>query len=244
MRVRVKFEKTGINRYIGHLDLLRFFQKAMRRAGIDMKYTEGFSPHPILSFAAPLGIGLTTLGDYFDTELETDRTVSGFVTRMNAQMTEGIRVISVSEIEGGKKQNAMASLAASGYTVTLEEDLLEKLGGAENAEERFAAFLAQPEILIERETKSAVAETDIRPLIYEASMAGPVIRMLVSSSSAANLRPDTVLTAFLGLQGMEKNAEEMLKDGEILIERTEMYTKDEEGRFITLAEAGRLIPQI
>ena len=57
MKIRIKFSKYGTMKYIGHLDMMRFFQKAIRRAGIDVKYSEGFSPHQIMSFAAPLGAG-------------------------------------------------------------------------------------------------------------------------------------------------------------------------------------------
>lgn len=56
MKVRIKFAKSGIARFIGHLDVMRYFQKAIRRAGIDIAYSAGFSPHPILSFAAPLSV--------------------------------------------------------------------------------------------------------------------------------------------------------------------------------------------
>ena len=63
MKVRVKFEKTGPMKYIGHLDMMRFFQKAIRRAGIDVAYSEGFSPHMIMSFAYPLGVGMTSSGE-------------------------------------------------------------------------------------------------------------------------------------------------------------------------------------
>ena len=63
MKIRVKFSKYGPLRFIGHLDVMRFFQKAIRRAGIDVVYTNGFSPHQVMSFAAPLGVGLCGLGD-------------------------------------------------------------------------------------------------------------------------------------------------------------------------------------
>ena len=56
MKVRIKFRKQGVMKFIGHLDVMRYFQKAIRRADIDIAYTEGFSPHMILSFAAPLGV--------------------------------------------------------------------------------------------------------------------------------------------------------------------------------------------
>lgn len=244
MKIRVKYEKTGINKYIGHLDLLRYFQKAMRRAGIDMKYTEGFSPHPVLSFAAPLGLGLTTRGDYFDTELETDKTVTTYVARMNATMAEGIKVLSVTEMEGGKKQNAMASLAAADYEVTLTAPVLEQLGGEEGLAEKWQAFMAQDTIPVEKETKSGSMEVDLKPLVYESGTCGNKLVFRVSASSASNVRPDTLFTAFLRSTGQIKASDEMLKDGEIEIERAEMYTWDENGGLIPLARAGRLIEQV
>ena len=73
MRARIKFSKTGNMKYVGHLDLMRFFQRAMRRADIPIRYSEGFSPHQIMSFAAPLGIGLESIGEYMDITLDDER---------------------------------------------------------------------------------------------------------------------------------------------------------------------------
>ena len=69
MKARIKFRKYGALRFIGHLDVMRFFQKVMRRADIPIAFTGGFSPHMIMSFASPLGIGLESEGEYFDIEL-------------------------------------------------------------------------------------------------------------------------------------------------------------------------------
>ncbi|MEG0566064.1 MAG: TIGR03936 family radical SAM-associated protein, partial [Hungatella sp.] len=63
MKIRIKFSKLGAMKFVGHLDLLRYFQKAMRRAEVDICYSEGFSPHQVMSFAAPLGVGLTGTGE-------------------------------------------------------------------------------------------------------------------------------------------------------------------------------------
>ena len=71
MNLRVKFRKLGSVRFIGHLDVMRFFQKAIRRAGIDVAYTTGFSPHQIMTFAAPLGVGLESNGEYMDIEVHS-----------------------------------------------------------------------------------------------------------------------------------------------------------------------------
>ena len=71
MRVRIKFTKTGALKFLGHLDVMRYFQKALRRAEIDVAFSEGFSPHMIMSFAAPLGLGITSTGEYFDLDLKS-----------------------------------------------------------------------------------------------------------------------------------------------------------------------------
>ena len=69
MKIRIKFAKEGTMKFIGHLDIMRYFQKVMRRADVDIRYSEGFSPHQIMSFAAPLGVGLESRGEYVDIEV-------------------------------------------------------------------------------------------------------------------------------------------------------------------------------
>ena len=93
MKVRIKFSKQGPVKFIGHLDVMRYFQKAMRRAGIDIKYSEGFSPHQIMSFAAPLGLGLTSNGEYMDIEVNSMNSCETMVKQLNAVMVEGIEVL-------------------------------------------------------------------------------------------------------------------------------------------------------
>ena len=71
MKLRIKFSKHGVMKFIGHLDVMRYFQKAMRRADIDIAYSTGFSPHQIMSFAQPLGVGVESNGEYMDVELNS-----------------------------------------------------------------------------------------------------------------------------------------------------------------------------
>ena len=71
MKIRIKFRKWGVMKFIGHLDMMRYFQKAVRRANIDIRYSEGYSPHQIMSFAAPLGVGITSDGEYLDIEVDS-----------------------------------------------------------------------------------------------------------------------------------------------------------------------------
>ena len=92
MKIRIKFSKQGATKYIGHLDLMRYFQKAMRRADIAIRYSEGFSPHQIMSFAAPLGLGLTGSGEYLDIEVTSAGSSFEMEERLNAVMAEDIKI--------------------------------------------------------------------------------------------------------------------------------------------------------
>ena len=99
MKARIKFRKYGSLRFIGHLDVMRFFQKVMRRADIPIAFSGGYSPHMIMSFANPLGIGLTSDGEYFDIELTEAVNSADAVRRMNeACQIEGIEIVSIRRI--------------------------------------------------------------------------------------------------------------------------------------------------
>ena len=90
MRIRIKFRKNGVMRFVGHLDIMRYFQKAMRRADIDIAYSEGFSPHQIMSFAAPLGVGITSDGEYLDIEVKSTDSTEVSLRALNAVMADGM----------------------------------------------------------------------------------------------------------------------------------------------------------
>ena len=121
MKARIKFRKYGVMRFIGHLDVMRFFQKAMRRAGIPIAFTEGYSPHMIMSFAQPLGVGVTSDSEYLDIELKEAIASGQAVSQLNKVMVEGIDVLSFLEIPDDKKCSGMTIVAAAGYEVSFLE---------------------------------------------------------------------------------------------------------------------------
>ena len=108
-------------RFIGHLDVMRFFQKAMRRAGIPIAFTGGYSPHMIMSFAQPLGVGVTSDGEYLDIELKEAIDSDEAVRRLNQVMVEGVEVTGFNRIPDDRKSSGMTIVAAAGYRVTLLE---------------------------------------------------------------------------------------------------------------------------
>ena len=121
MKARIKFRKYGVLRFIGHLDVMRFFQKLMRRADIPIAFTGGYSPHMIMSFASPLGIGLTSDGEYLDIELTAPVDSREAVKRMNEECVEGIEIISIRQISDEKKMTGMTILAASDYLISVKK---------------------------------------------------------------------------------------------------------------------------
>ena len=102
-------------KFIGHLDIMRYFQKAIRRAEIPIAFTSGYSPHMIMSFANPLGVGLTSDGEYFDIELTESIASKEAVRRLNEQMVDGMEIVSFVQIPDDKKSKGMSIVAGADY---------------------------------------------------------------------------------------------------------------------------------
>ena len=122
MKARIKFSKTGSLKFIGHLDVMRYFQKLIRRANIPIAYSEGFSPHQIMSFAMPLGIGDESIAEYVDIELTESVPSTEIIKRLNEVSVDEIQVLSIKEIHEGKAYNAMSSITAAAYEIRFRED--------------------------------------------------------------------------------------------------------------------------
>ena len=227
MKVRLKFRKYGVMKFIGHLDIMRYFQKAMRRASIPIAYSQGFSPHMIMSFANPLGVGLTSDGEYFDIELIEKINSISAVTQLNSVMVEGIEIISFVELPDDQK-TGMSIVSAADYRVTLKEGKF-----SDAFIEGLSRFVSESEILIMKKTKKSFREVDIRPLIYKLEFNEESVFMQVATGSVENLKPDLVMEALLGYLGIEK---ETMK---FHYHRLEVYADcTEETRFISLEDLG------
>lgn len=200
IKVRIKFSKHGALKFIGHLDIMRYFQKAFRRSGIDIAYTEGFSPHPVMSFAAPLGVGLESDGEYLDVELNAMENTEDIRARMNEQMAEGMEVLSVTVLPE-KSGSAMAAVAAAGYYISFQNDFEPPQGWRKAIEE----FLGQDRIMVEKQTKKSVLEIDLKPAIYDfrvSSYQGKnCLYLMVDASSSGNIKPAMVMEALFGRLG-------------------------------------------
>lgn len=152
MKIRIRFSKQGEMRFIGHLDFMRFFQKVVRRAGIDIRFSEGISPHMVMSFASPLGVGVTSEGEYVDIEINTPVATEEALVRLNDCSVEDVRFLDFREIPEGKGQKAMSLVAAADY----DAGFLPGTGPDQTWTEQFLRFLEQEEIIVTREKKKAL----------------------------------------------------------------------------------------
>ena len=177
MKTRFRFTKTGSIKFIGHLDCMRFFQKALRRAKMDVAYSQGFNPHQIMSFASPLSVGLTSDGEYIDIEFVSlpSEDPNEVVNYLNTCMTDELFVTEM-KVLPDKSKTSMALLHACDYMITVKKEdcfwqnMENKEGGAAgefSLPEMFEAFMQQPQIIILKKTKKSEKEMDIKPYIQQ-----------------------------------------------------------------------------
>ena len=228
MRVRIKFSKQEPMQYIGHLDTMRYFQKVLRRAELPVAFSEGFSPHILMSFASPLGVGKTSTGEYFDLDLREPVSCREIAVRMKEHLSDGFAVTAVSEIEESKRSNGMRVIAAASYRVRISPEI-------PASEELICQFLEQDQIRILRKTKHKEEVTDIRPWIYDFRREEGAFSMLLSAGSIQNLKPEPVIAAYAAIQGADPDS------CQLHICRTELFAERYPGSapdFIPLLECG------
>ena len=202
MKARIKFRKYGVMKFIGHLDVMRYFQKAMRRADIPIAFTKGFSPHMIMSFANPLGVGLTSDGEYFDIELIRPLASRDAIQRLNAVMADGIEIINFVQIPEDKKSTGMSIIEAADYLV------FPKDGKFPVSSEDLVAFLSSEEILVVKQTKKSEKQVNIRPWILELEQRENSLFLKVRAGSSVNLKPELVVSALLHKSRVDQDAEQ------------------------------------
>ncbi len=251
MKARIRFEKGGVLRFVGHLDMMRYFQKAIRRSDIPIAYSQGYHPHQQMSFAMPLGVGVTSEAEYMDIDLESEVGPEDTIKALNETMAEGVRVLDMrylSENDG----NAMASVAASTYFLYVKDG--EKYSYDLISDMKSRRFDGVSSMLIEKKTKKSVREVDLKPFIYDFRLekmsadtaakmqrfvpdfeangfllkeGDPAIILKVSAGSEENIKPELFMRYLLD----EKEEWDYFPFG---IHRLELLKHDGEGGFCPL----------
>ena len=183
-KLRLKFSKTGRAVYISHLDLMRTMQRVFSRAGVQLKYSEGFNPHAKISIVLPLTVGTRSLCEYMDFSLAEDRDLTQLPSLLNPFMPEGIEALEA--YEAPCKGSELRWLHITGRMT----------GGRDAA--FYNLFFARTEILVSRRSKKGERVDDIAPMIRRAVFTdGPdgVLADLVIHAQEPTLNPDVMMAA-------------------------------------------------
>ena len=196
MRALIRFGKQPRLRFISHLDLQRFFQRAVNRTGLPIAYSQGFNPHPVMSFGSALALGWTSEYEVIDIKLSAPMGRKRTEDAVRAALPEDMPVYEARMIDD-KHPAPMALVRMSDYRVTLSG------GGADAVLSQIPAFLARDDIPAVKRTKSGEKTVNARPLVVALSAIenGFYARLMLTERDS--LKPDLLLSLLSGLAGVE-----------------------------------------
>ncbi|MEG0854926.1 MAG: TIGR03936 family radical SAM-associated protein [Terrisporobacter sp.] len=226
--IRAKYKKEDDMIFISHLDLQRLLQRAFRRADINLSYSQGFNPHPKMSYANALALGTESQGEYVDIEIEDDISVEEFITRINEELPKGVEFIKGEELT--TKVPALASEIEYGeylFNIDLEAPLSKELVKA-----RVLDFIKSESIMITKKNKKGkMVENDIRPLIKTFDLVvlddeKATFEAIIATGSKSNLNTNIFVPLLLEILDIKMDPKEV----EII--RRDLY-KVEDGELVT-----------
>lgn len=190
-KVRITFSKKSYAKYVSHLDLMRMFQRAMKRADIDISYSQGFNPHPRMSIGHPLPVGVTGESEYMDILVDSEPDYGQIKESLNNALPRDIRVTAV-----GEAVRPLNELVWAQYDVEIEvhKELKELQAYLE-------ALRNKADIVVSKRTKKGISNVDIKPDIKEIKLVSQErniyrFRMILSCAEGHNLKAASVLDAF------------------------------------------------
>ena len=191
----ILFSKTGLIRFTSHLDLLRMFKRAFRRAEIPVSYSQWFNPHPRMGFCQPLSLGYTGLGELIEFQTDSDKGRAEWLGSMRNNLPDGIELKSIGIIADGQKSMA-ASCFAADYDIEFRVPY-----DLKDFDDVVKEFMAQDSILVSKKTKSGkMSDIDIKPRIRSLKVdergGRLVLGAVLDSGSASNLSPELLIRAF------------------------------------------------
>lgn len=197
--MRIKFIKVGDMIYISHLDVQRLLQRAFRRANVELAFSQGFNPHPKMSYGNALALGVESYGEYVDIEIKDDIGSQELMDIINKQLPDGMQFEKCIELEGGERALA-ANIMFGDYEFEIEninkldeETVLKNLEKLKNSESILTT---------RRNKKKKIVEVDIRPLIKtidikKADNEKIVVSSILATGSKQNLNTNVFVPKLL-----------------------------------------------
>lgn len=184
----IKYGRDDRVKFISHLDFVRCFHRAVRRSKINFVFSQGFNPHPVMTVAQPLPVGVTSECDYMKVGFVTDLSENEIADELNAMLPPGFTVYGVHKLAA--KEIDLTKINSAEYRVEVE---CESPADTDK-------LLEESELVVPKKTKSGIKESDIRPHIFSIENMGwenciQTLKMHISCGSAYNLKPETVVAA-------------------------------------------------
>ncbi len=223
MKYRIKFSKVGKIRFIGHLDLLKVFQRAIKRGKIPISYSKGFNPHQLMGFAIPLPLGMASVGEYLDVETSEEIPPEEIMSALNNVMPEGIQILDVRKFTKSDRSCA-AVLEAALYEILLDDKIIDF---SEIIKNMFLQNSFEIEKISKRKTKIEDIKPDIFSLEEISNDKFTFFRTIISAGSQRNLKPELLVKYIYKYMGREY---EPLK---VKYKRIELF-KNNNGEFLPL----------
>lgn len=220
MRAMIRFGKRSRLRFISHLDLQRFFQRALNRTGLPVAYSQGFTPHPIMSFGSALALGWTSEYEIWDIKLSVPMGRKRTEDAVRAALPEDLPVLEVRLVDD-RHPAPMAQVRAADYEITLNENVLAIHAAMDD-------FLAKMQVMAIRKTKSGEKEVDIRPLAIALEKTENGLNARLSLTETDTLKPDLLMRTLFEIAEIEPT--------EVKIHRKTLLGFDEEGMLRPLME--------
>lgn len=218
-KLRIKFQKVNQLKFISHLELMRVIERAFRRMQLPLKFTQGFNPHPKISYAAPLSVGVSSDCEFLDVELTEKVDISQLIEQSKNELPTGITFLEGHYVVD--KKSLMSITAFSLYAVQVKSDTIDE----SFCRKQIESFMNRQEILHTKLNKRKKEVTkNIRDLILDFELLGIqegklIFKMLLKTGSSGNVKPETVLTHFMELQGVQLTPES------IRVHRLELYAE-------------------
>ncbi len=209
-RYFIRFSKSDTICYISHLDLMRVFQRAMKKTGIRQSYSQGFNPHPKMGFGQPLSLGYTGLNEYMEFETDEDYEPEELLQRLSSVMPEGLDIAECRRLEVLKKTLAAVTEAAE-YIISVPF----RAGADISGDDMCDRFMSQDKIIClkKQKKKKDLAEVDIKPmirnLVFSLEDTGLSITAMLDSGSTSNLSPELLIDAICRFFGIDTGRNEI-----------------------------------
>ncbi len=194
-RLRLKFQKVDQLKFVSHLELMRVMERTFRRLELPLKFTQGFNPHPKISYAAPLSVGVSSDSEYVDVELVEKVNIDQVIADSAKELPNGLKFLDGKYVE--TKKSLMSITAYSTYAVQVNSDSVDEAFCKKQVE----SFLKQKEINAQQNSNKKKKEVtkNIRELILDVQLLTIqdeklIFKMFLKTGSEGNIKPEVVLT--------------------------------------------------